>query len=164
MKHSSLAAVEVPSFAGEAHALRDKLTQVLSIIDRESTTGRSPVAVCALDAQSTLVRVRAIIKARRQRNRLFADGLFSDPAWDLLLELYAAQLCGYRLAVSGLCLAVAAPATTALRWIGCLEERGLARRRPDPHDGRRVFISLSDAGLEAMNGLMREVPAATSLM
>jgi DNA-binding MarR family transcriptional regulator len=164
MKHSSLAAVEVPSFAGEAHALRDKLTKVLSIIDQESTTGTPPVAANAPDAHSALVHVRAIIKARRQRNRLFADGLFSDPAWDLLLELYAAQLCGYRLAVSGLCLAVATPATTALRWIGCLEERGLARRCPDPHDGRRVFISLSDAGAEAMNGLMRKVPAATSLI
>ena len=31
-----------------------------------------------------------------------------------------------------------------------LEERGLVERRPDPTDGRRAFIELTDAGREAL--------------
>jgi DNA-binding MarR family transcriptional regulator len=31
-----------------------------------------------------------------------------------------------------------------------LEEAGFVTRRPDPHDGRRSFVELSEAGLEAL--------------
>jgi DNA-binding MarR family transcriptional regulator len=31
-----------------------------------------------------------------------------------------------------------------------LEERGLVVRRPDPDDGRRAFVELTDAGLAAL--------------
>jgi DNA-binding MarR family transcriptional regulator len=35
--------------------------------------------------------------------------------------------------------------------LGALEARGLVQRRPDPHDGRRVVISVTPAG----NGMLR---------
>jgi DNA-binding MarR family transcriptional regulator len=34
--------------------------------------------------------------------------------------------------------------------LGALEARGLVERRPDPGDGRRVVISLSEAGRQAL--------------
>jgi DNA-binding MarR family transcriptional regulator len=34
--------------------------------------------------------------------------------------------------------------------LSALEARGLVERRPDPRDGRRVVISLSEAGLQAL--------------
>lgn len=34
--------------------------------------------------------------------------------------------------------------------LGALEVRGLVERRPDPKDGRRVVMSLTDAGLQAL--------------
>jgi DNA-binding MarR family transcriptional regulator len=34
--------------------------------------------------------------------------------------------------------------------LGALEARGLVERRPDPADGRRVVISMTEAGLEAL--------------
>jgi DNA-binding MarR family transcriptional regulator len=34
--------------------------------------------------------------------------------------------------------------------LGGLERRGLVERRPDPTDGRRIVMSLTDAGLEAL--------------
>ena len=49
----------------------------------------------------------------------------------------------HRVPVSSLCLAAAVPATTALRWIKTMTDRGLLTRRDDPHDGRRVFIEMS---------------------
>ena len=151
--------------AGEANALRDGLIQVLDMVDRDPAPLRPPAAEPALfDTRSTLVRVRDMIKARRKRDRLFVAGLFADPAWDMLLELYAAELCGYRVSISSLCGAAAVPATTALRWVRCLEEKDLVRRCPDANDGRRVFISLSDSAREAMGELMREVQSAASIM
>ncbi len=49
---------------------------------------------------------------------------------------------GNRVAVSSLCIAAAVPATTALRWIKALTDRGLFVRAADPQDGRRVYIEL----------------------
>lgn len=40
--------------------------------------------------------------------------------------------------------------------LGRLYERGLVVRRPDPADGRRLLVSLSDAGREGLRGARRE--------
>ncbi|WP_131768112.1 MarR family winged helix-turn-helix transcriptional regulator [Candidatus Protofrankia californiensis] len=34
--------------------------------------------------------------------------------------------------------------------LGALETRGLVERRPDPQDGRRVILSITEAGLQAL--------------
>ena len=76
--------------------------------------------------------IRAIIRARRLRDQYFRGDLFADPAWDMLLDLMAARLEKNRVAVSSLCIAAAVPATTALRWIKALTDRGLFVRAADP--------------------------------
>ncbi|QAY75736.1 winged helix DNA-binding protein [Sphingosinicella sp. BN140058] len=96
--------------------------------------------------------VRSVIRVRRLRDHYFRSAMFADPAWDMLLDLYAARLERQRVAVSSLCIAAAVPATTALRWIKTMTDQRLFVRVADPQDGRRVFIELSDeaaAGLEA---------------
>ncbi|PSJ43229.1 hypothetical protein C7I55_02280 [Sphingomonas deserti] len=96
--------------------------------------------------------VRSVIRVRRLRDHFFRSAMFADPAWDMLLDLYAARLERQRVAVSSLCIAAAVPATTALRWIKTMTDQRLFVRVADPQDGRRVFIELSDeaaAGLEA---------------
>lgn len=89
---------------------------------------------------------RQMIRQRRLRQQCFPDTLFGEPAWDMLLELYVVDLEQGRISVSSLCLASAAPATTALRWLNMLVEEGLARREEDPNDRRRVWVKLSDDG------------------
>jgi hypothetical protein len=91
--------------------------------------------------------IRNLIQKRRIRDQFFANGLFADPAWDILLDLMAARLEGKHVSVSSLCIAAAVPATTALRWITGMTESGLLERRMDPDDARRVFIELSQATL-----------------
>jgi DNA-binding MarR family transcriptional regulator len=86
--------------------------------------------------------VRNVIKARRLRAKHLPADLFADPAWDMLLDLLQAEIVQHRVPVSSLCSAAAVPATTALRWIKTMTERGILQRRNDPHDGRRVFIEL----------------------
>jgi len=94
--------------------------------------------------------VRSIIRARRLRDQYFRGELFADPAWDMLLDLFAARLEGNRVAVSSLCIAAAVPATTALRWIKALTDRGLLVRAADPRDGRRVYVELAPEAAKAM--------------
>lgn len=94
--------------------------------------------------------VQSILNRRRARDQFFDGDLFADPAWDILLELYAAELGQRRISVSNVCVSASVPATTALRWINHLESKDLVRRKPDPLDGRRVFLSLSGSGIAAM--------------
>ncbi len=100
-------------------------------------------------------RIRAHIKARRLRERFFPADLFADPAWDILLDLAAAQREGTRVSVSSLCIAANVPTTTGLRWIKAMVDRGLLLREPDPHDARRAFIILSPEADLTMDACMK---------
>jgi DNA-binding MarR family transcriptional regulator len=119
----------------------------------ESTGGRPTTAA------ATELEVRAVQALRRKRGAFFDPALFADPAWDILLELYAAELGQQRVTVSNLCKAVAAPATTALRWIDALERRGIIRRTGDPTDRRRFFVALAPDAFVAMNRFFKATPA-----
>ena len=101
--------------------------------------------------------VRSIVESRRARDHYFDRNLFGEPAWDMLLELYACELGQLRMTASQLCVAAAVPATTALRWIGNLDRAGLIQRTDDPLDRRRVFVSLTDNGLKALRSYFGEV-------
>lgn len=102
-------------------------------------------------SRASVVDVRRYIESRRRRERLLGDNLFSDPAWDMLLQLYAANLRQKQLTVTSLCIASGAPSSTALRWISVLERRGLITQQDDPADRLRLLVSLSPEGVTRMS-------------
>jgi DNA-binding MarR family transcriptional regulator len=139
--------------------------------------GQSDVGGCGLRTPASRVtialppsfasRVRSILKARRAREALIGRNLFADPAWDILLELYATEIEQRRVATSDLSVASAVPLTTVLRWIDRLENTGLITRRQDALDRRRVWIALSPVGCDKMKSYFvatgmigQELPAA----
>lgn len=90
---------------------------------------------------------RRIYSGRRQREAaLGVARLFSDPAWDILLDILINEGRLKRVSVSSACIASCVPATTALRWIATLEDHGLIERQPDPADARRTFVLLTKKG------------------
>jgi hypothetical protein len=109
-----------------------------------------PSSNAATGAPVSAGEVRAMIRARRLRDRFLPPDLFADPAWDMLLDLFAARIERTKVAVSSLCIAAAVPPTTALRMIATLTARGMILRIDDAEDRRRVFIQLSDSTAEAM--------------
>lgn len=146
-------AARLRRFSGEVARIAGVLARLAAEEGGAALADRRP----SFDAGATEVAVpaqtvRAAIRARRLRDGLFPAGLFEDPAWDMLLDLFAAELEGARVSVSSLCIAAAVAPTTALRWIGRLATEGLIERRPDPRDKRRAFIALSPQGSAAMRG------------
>lgn len=119
--------------------------------DRRMTFAPGPVA-----AHIAARTVRDVLRARRLRDRFFGEGLFEDPAWDMLLDLFAARLEGARVSVSSLCIAASVAPTTALRWIAKLTASRLLVRSPDPDDRRRAFVTLTE---DATSGMYRYVAA-----
>ena len=102
--------------------------------------------------------IRDLLRARARRGDFLNARLFADPAWDMLLALYGAELAQRRLSVSSVCASAGAPMTTALRWIQALEKEGLTSRRRDPLDGRRIFVDLTTKGRDAMKAYFASLP------
>jgi DNA-binding MarR family transcriptional regulator len=96
---------------------------------------------------------------RRLRLELFPDGIFSDPAWDILLALAHARIERRPTQASNIGIEAGIPPSTALRRVKDLEIVGLVTRWGDPNDRRRDFVELSDAGLEVFNRYARQIAA-----
>ena len=95
-------------------------------------------------AQSSVLAAAAeACAARRRLYALFGRRLFSDPSWDILLELFVSTLEGRKVTVSTACMAACAPTTTALRHIAYLVQEGLVIRRPHPADARSTYLELT---------------------
>lgn len=94
--------------------------------------------------------VRKMIAERRRRSRFFPADIFADPGWDILLDLYLAEIEQRRIMVSSLCVAADVPPTTALRWITALLGRGMLFRKPDKLDRRRVYVELAPTTSDGM--------------
>lgn len=123
-----------------------RLERQLSAVKRRIQEERNG----SLPTSNARAILRWIQSARRVRQEIISRQLFADPAWDMLLELYAAELEQRRVSTSQLCISSAVPATTALRWIDKLDQLGFLRRMADPLDARRVWILLSSSAREKM--------------
>ena len=95
----------------------------------------------------------AEIKFRERRSAMFPHGYFTDPAWDILLDLYSAHCAGRPISTTGLGLAAGVPQTTMLRHLGQLVNDRLAVRVNDPLDRRRVYVELTETGIQRMASL-----------
>lgn len=132
--------------------VQDRLSEQVERIESELARLRAMLAPAGVAGSGHVSpeSIAAVLDARRHRESLFGHGLFADPAWDILLELYAARLKHERVTVGNVCSAAAVPPTTALGWMKQLEHAGLLVRIHDKSDRRRVFAELSDRGAGLM--------------
>ncbi|MET0371067.1 MAG: ArsR family transcriptional regulator [Sphingobium sp.] len=106
-------------------------------------------AILADDAR--LEALSRYIEARRSRHMLFGQGLFADPAWDILLLLLQAELGGRPMTLDQLSEMARLSTPAALGHIGALERRGILLGQSGPPAGGRRRVELSPL---AIDGLM----------
>ena len=135
------------ALARDVEAMRDTLAAVALRVE----AGGPPDAAAAADA---------LLVARRARTEALGPGLFADPAWDMLLALFAAAERGQALPVTRLCAVTGVPQTTALRWLEQLEQSRLIARAADTTDARRTLVSLAPETREKMRTLLKRTTAA----
>ncbi len=124
--------LDVTGVIAELRRLERKLDRVLS--STIETKGRSSTKKS--EALSIVATHRAIDSA------FGLEGLATSPAWDILLEIYAAGT----LAVSNAAVGGGCSLTTGLRWLAVLEGKGWIHRFEDARDGRRKLVVLSSKG------------------
>lgn len=140
-----------------------EVERIISSAANGSTGPRASRAASLRASTLSHQSVRCVLRARRARPFFMNGDLFADPAWDMLLELFALKLEQRRISVTSLCRASGTPATTALRWVAKLEAENLIVRAPDPHDRRRIFVELSTDGETAMRRYFDALPAGLVL-
>lgn len=132
-----------------AHAIQ----RALAIVEDEALAANGED-----DPPATIARpnyLKALVAARADRDAIFQAGLFSDPAWEMMLDLAVAEASSRHISVTSLCIASGAPTTTALRRIDDLEEAGLLKRVPDGRDRRRILVELTEQGRGRMEAFVR---------
>ena len=97
--------------------------------------------------RQALTKLRGV---RRLRSRFLPAHLFADPSWEMLLDLYDADLATTPVSVTTLSNSSALPLTTALRRLDVLEQEGLVSRFQDPTDRRKTLVRLTGEGRAAM--------------
>lgn len=152
-------AARLRQLSDEVSRIADALAKLSAGAPPSISQGAPEPSIHAAPADAPVVSaetVRGVIRARRLRSNYLPGDLFADPAWDMLLDLLQAEIVQHRVPVSSLCSAAAVPATTALRWIKTMTDRGIINRRNDPHDGRRVFIELAKGTSSALRNYFAE--------
>lgn len=139
-EHDEDASAHLRAMAERLHGLAQALEQ-----QGDSRPVRLPPSMAQI--------ARGIYAKRRRRDSWFG-AVFGEPAWDILLDLFAAEAEGMQVSVSSACIAASVPATTGLRWLKTMEEEGLiVRKRPD-NNKRLVLVELTDKARAAMAGYL----------
>lgn len=143
----------------EIDQLRKKISELKSDLDNmlnEPKGAIHEIAILEMGDGSDISELSLVDLARRltqefeYRRNFFDRELFSDPAWLILLDLFIHNTLGKPVSVSSLYLAAKTPATTALRWINLLADRGMIERFDDPTDRRRVHLRLSASAYRSL--------------
>ena len=129
--------------------------------------GVAAPAAAAVPAQGIRLGeyVERMRRLRLKRNEVIGARLFRDPAWDMLLDLFASHERGERVSAIALSLSSGVPQSTALRTIQRLEEQGLIVREGDPDDLRRSWVRATPevlSGIATMAGLFAEAVIASA--
>ena len=98
----------------------------------------------------------SIWRARLHRANQFDPTLFGEPAWDMLLDLFAADVRCAKMGTTSLCLGANVPPSTGLAWVKRLEEAGLLIRFITDDDKRLRQVEMTPLGRK----LMREYLSA----
>jgi len=97
--------------------------------------------------------ILSILIVRRGRETVFGPNLFSEPAWDALLELYAAKLGRRSMSLDDVAKALDIPESTMARWIDVLTDRQLVETESDPIEPSRLWLRLTSEGEAKMKQL-----------
>jgi CheY-like chemotaxis protein/DNA-binding MarR family transcriptional regulator len=134
--------------AKQAMLARQRRRQVSQSLPAVAQARRTVAELGPSDRKGAALRdLRGI---RKVRSKYFPSELFSDPCWEMLLDLYDARLAGAEVSVTSLGVASGVPPTTALRRMETLQGHGLIERADDIDDKRRTIVRLTERGLEAV--------------
>lgn len=111
---------------------------------------------------STWLMARELLHHRRQRTRFFAASMFGEPAWEMLLTLFANTPGEDGMTVNKLIAAAGVPATSGKRWLDYLEQEQLLTRRDHASDQRMTVVTLTPKAKGLLTNYLESLAAMPS--
>ena len=117
-----------------------------------SSLNRGPAIIADHGEERATARAWAerLYAERRRRDRLFPDGLFGEPAWDLLLALFIARDKSQAIILCKAYQAAGVTDTTGRRLLDRLEDEGLITRRRAPRSRKMRIVELTDLAVAGL--------------
>lgn len=141
--------------AGDEHlslrALAERIAEIEERLRHDAASGDVDFSDDKL-----AVLASSIYRARQRRLKHFDADLFSEPAWDMLLDLFVRMVRGERVSATSLCQAARVPQATGLRCIELLVTRGLAKRVSTADDRRLSLVELTVDGFRRVRAYIVE--------
>lgn len=122
----------------------------------EKLEPKAPLSLETPERRALVVTAKELYRIRSIRSDFFANEMFGEAAWDILLTLYIAAE-DQMISVTAAGEASGVPPTTALRWIAWLEQSGLIERRHNMLDARVRFLRLTSSGSVKMDQYLQSV-------
>jgi len=118
-----------------------------------SSLNRRPATIADHGNECATARARAerLYAERRRRDSLFPDGLFGEPAWDLLLAMFVARDRNQPMILCKAYRAAGVTDTTGRRLLDRMEADGLITRRRAPRSRKMRIVELTDLAIERLN-------------
>lgn len=113
-----------------------------------------------LKVQITEDHIQSVLSVRRGREALFGRYLFADPAWDIILELYAAKLGNRQLSAAELARAIGLPQSVITRWLAVLTNARLVTRDNVEHGSGEGGVRLTEEAAAKFARLVDQWTAA----
>jgi DNA-binding MarR family transcriptional regulator len=103
------------------------------------------------------ITARKLVDARREIGCYLDPTLFTDPVYDILFGLMAAEDEHTAVVTSDCARFANVAATTALRYVALLEQRGLLSRGCGPNDSHGASLMLTDECRAALHAYLDQV-------
>jgi len=113
---------------------------------------RRPTIIADHGDECATARARAerLYAERRRRDALFPDGLFGEPAWDLLLAMFVAREKNQAMILCKAYKAAGVTDTTGRRLLDRMEADGLITRRRAPRSRKMRIVELTELAVERL--------------
>lgn len=100
----------------------------------------------------------ALTQGWRARGEAFkVPGLFGDPAWEMLVAIYNAELEGAPASASQLARSAAWSHSTGMRWLNALISEGLVRKVDSGETSNLPYVELTEPGRRKIESVLLEM-------
>lgn len=131
-----------------------EIDRIAAAIDKHRQSGTKPSSVHEHDATRQALAARHLLVISRQVETAFKSPLLSNPAWDILLDLFIQRTERKPASIISVCIAANAPTSTALRYMQAMLDSGMIVKRPSADDDRELLVDLSDATYAMMRSIL----------
>lgn len=153
----SIAGGSLSEGAAGSQSGSEPVFQLSGDLEAGSMSAVNPAAQLEANLPRLVATAKALYTLRQRRDPVLGFEVCKEPHWDIVLDLFINRAAGRRVSITSACIASNRPATTSLRWLDYLEEKGVVQKVPCQLDNRKTYVELTLPAYAKMLEYLNEV-------